>query len=320
MKPFVSCALAAFLLSACNRPAEAPATPAPSQTPAAQSAPAPSDPNAHRMEIEQWQAKRAERLRAEDGWLTLVALDWLKEGANRFGSAPGSELPLPEPAPAKMGTLTLQGGKVTLNPSTPMTIDGKPVEGLVPLLDDNDQNGPTVVQAGTMRFQIIRRGDRIGLRVKDANAATRVGFKGLEYFPIDAKYRVEARFDPYQPMKQIPIVDVTGAESKADVPGALVFTIDGQEHRLDAILEEPEADQLFIIFRDATSKDATYPAGRYLYIPKPGADNKAIVDFNKAYNPPCAFTPFATCPLPPPQNRLPIRIEAGEKKYAGAGH
>jgi uncharacterized protein len=174
------------------------------------------------------------------------------------------------------------------------------------------------VQAGTVRFQIIKREPRYAVRVKDSQAETRTNFKGLEYFPLDSKWRVEARFEPYNPMKKIPIDDVTGRKSDSDSPGALAFTVDGKEYRIDPILEEG-SDELFIIFRDATSKDATYGAGRYLYAKKPGPDGKVIVDFNKAYNPPCAFTPYATCPLPPQQNRLPFRIEAGEKKYAG-GH
>jgi uncharacterized protein (DUF1684 family) len=177
-----------------------------------------------------------------------------------------------------------------------------------------DANGPTIVQMGSVRFNVIKRGDRLGLRVKDAQAPTRTHFAGLDYFPTDVNYRVEARLDPYNPVKKIPIDDVTGMRSESDSPGALVFTLDGKEYRLDPIVEEG-SDELFIIFRDLTSKDETYPAGRYLYAPKPGPDGRTVIDFNKAYNPPCAFTPYATCPLPPQQNRLDVRIEAGEKRY-----
>jgi uncharacterized protein (DUF1684 family) len=275
------------------------------------------DVAAHRKEITEWQTRRTQRLQAEDGWLSLVALDWLKEGEN--------EIRIPN-VPQSPGKLILRAGAAMLEPfdsaqgrpAAPMTVDGKPVSGPTPLRDDSHADGPTIVQMGTARFQVIRRGPRYGLRIKDANAETRTHFQGLDYFPIDPKWRVEARLVPYDPVKKIPIDDVTGMKSDADSPGALVFTIDGKEYRLDPILEEG-SDELFIIFRDATSRDATYPAGRYLYAAKPGADGKVIVDFNKAYNPPCTFTPFATCPLPPLQNRLPIRIEAGEKRYAG-GH
>jgi uncharacterized protein (DUF1684 family) len=178
-------------------------------------------------------------------------------------------------------------------------------------------DGPTVVQTGTVRFQVIKRGERYGLRVKDSQSPTRTNFAGLEYFPIEAKYRVEARMEPYKPVKKIPITDVTGMTSDSDSPGALVFTLDGTEYRIDPVLEEGSTD-LFIIFKDQTSRDDTYQAGRYLYAAKPGPDGKTVIDFNKAYNPPCSFTHFATCPLPPEQNRLPIRIEAGEKRYEGA--
>jgi uncharacterized protein (DUF1684 family) len=167
-----------------------------------------------------------------------------------------------------------------------------------------------------VRFNVIKRGDRFGLRVKDSQARTRLEFQGLDYFPIDARWRVNARLEPYNPPKRIPITDVTGMTSESISPGALVFTIDGKEYRLDPVLEEG-SDELFIIFKDETSKHDTYPAGRYLYAKKPGPDGKTVVDFNRAYNPPCTFTPFATCPLPPLQNRLPLRIEAGEKRYEG---
>jgi uncharacterized protein len=257
------------------------------------------DKAAYENDIKAWQTSRIERLKKEDSWLTLVGLDWLKEGDN--------------PAPA--GTVSLTGEKVTFNPTEDATIDGKPVSGSVSLLADADEGGPTIVRTGTKQFNVIKRGDRFGLRIKDSQAPTRLNFAGLDYFPIDPKWRVEARLEAYHPPKQVPITDVTGMTSNNISPGALVFEVDGKEYRVDPIIEEG-SDELFIIFKDETSKDATYPAGRYLYAKKPGTDGKVIVDFNKAYNPPCVFTPYATCPLPPPQNRLAVRIEAGEKKYA----
>ena len=264
---------------------------------------APADQSAYQNEIKAWQANRVERLKREDGWLTLVALDWLKEGEN--------------PAPANAGTITLAGGKTTLTPAGDgLTIDDKPVTGPVQLLADADPNGPTIVRKGTVRFNIIKRGERYGIRVKDSESPTRKNFAGLDSFPIDPKWRVEAKLEAYHPPKAIPITDVTGMTSQNVSPGALVFTVDGKEYRLDPIVEEG-SDEFFIIFKDETSKDSTYQAGRYLYAKMPGPDGKVIVDFNKAYNPPCVFTHFATCPLPPPQNRLAVRVEAGEKRYAG---
>jgi len=177
-----------------------------------------------------------------------------------------------------------------------------------------------VIRIGTLNFQIIKRadkrGDRFGVRVKDTESESRKNFKGLEYFPTNPAYRIEARFEPYQPPKKIAITNVLGMTSDETSPGALVFTLEGRNFRIDPILEQGEKD-LFIIFKDATSGKETYAAARYLYAHPPDATGKTIVDFNKSYNPPCVFTPYATCPLPPPQNRLLIRVEAGEKKYAG---
>lgn len=318
MKRLLASALILALPFACKR-AEEPAPPAAASTvttPATETA----APVSHQEEIRTWQTRRAERLKAEDGWLSLVGLFWLQEGENRFGSdRTKNRVIFPAKAPAEAGTLAMKSGRVTLHPKASLTIDGKPVTQPVELRDDSDPTQkPTIVQLGSMRFQIIKRGDRYGVRIKDPESETRTHFAGLEYYPIDPRWRVEATFEPYNPPKKIPITDVTGMTSDNISPGALVFTVDGQTQRIDPILEDG-SDELFLIIKDATSRDTTYPAGRYLYSPKPGPDGKVIVDFNKAYNPPCAFTDFATCPLPPKQNVLPIRIEAGEKKYA-LGH
>lgn len=275
--------------------------------------------DAHAKDVQAWQKNRAERLKREDGWLSLVGLSWLQEGDNAIGSdRVTSRVVLPAKTPASSGKLVLRDGKVTLHPTAPMTIDGKPVTGPVGLQNDAAEEGPTLVKMGTVQFQIIKRGERHGVRIKDPEAETRTHFQGLDYYPIAPKWRVVAKLVPYNPAKKIPITDVTGMTSDSTSPGALVFTVDGKEYRLDPIIEEG-SDQLFIIFRDATSKDETYPAGRYLYADMPGSDGTTVVDFNRAYTPPCAFTSFATCPLPPLQNRLPVRVDAGEKKYRG-GH
>ncbi|HVR40281.1 MAG TPA: DUF1684 domain-containing protein [Thermoanaerobaculia bacterium] len=280
----------------------------------------PKTPANYESEVLKWRANRLTRLTADDSWLTLVGLFWLHDGTNHFGSdATKNDVVMPAKAPAECGTITLANGKVTLEPATAMTIGGKPVSGATELLPDSDPNGPTVVQLGTMRFHIIKRGARYGIRAKDPENEARTHFKGLDYFPVDPKWRIEAKFEPYNPPKKVAIVDVLGQTNEETSPGAIVFTVDGQTVRIDPILEQGAKD-FFIIIKDATSRDATYPAGRYLYASPPGPDGKVIVDFNKAYNPPCAFTPFATCPLPPPQNRMPFRIEAGEKKYAGGHH
>ena len=260
----------------------------------------------------QWRARRLASLTKADGWLSLVGLIWLNDGANDVS------LPSKPPTPIKA---TLQNGQVTLDANAKLAIDGKPVAAPVALRDDTTDK-PTVVTMGTMQFLAIKRGDpgheKFGLRVKDSAADARVHFKGLDYFPVDPAYRVEARFEPYNPPHHIAITNVLGMTTQETSPGRLVFTLKGKEYSVDPILEQGETDY-FIIFRDQTSGHETYGAARYLYAHPAGADGKTIVDFNKAYNPPCAFTPYATCPLPPPQNKLPLRIEAGEKKYAG-GH
>ncbi|HKO57822.1 MAG TPA: DUF1684 domain-containing protein [Thermoanaerobaculia bacterium] len=260
-------------------------------------------------EFTQWREKRLANLTKEDGWLTLVGLDWLKEGPN--------EISIPSKPPAVIHA-TLVSGKVTLEPSPSLMIDGKPLAGPTVLRNDADPQGPTIVQLGTIRFYAIKRNDRYGFRVRDLASDARTKFAGLDYFPYDPNYRLEAKWVPYDPPHAIPITNVLGMTSSETAPGRLVFTIDGKEYSVEPILEQGESD-LFIIFRDQTAGKETYGAARYLYASPPGPDGKVVVDFNKAYNPPCAFTPFATCPLPPAQNKLPIRIEAGEKKYAG-GH
>jgi len=255
-----------------------------------------------------WRAERRARLTSDSSWLTLVGLHWLQPGTNDVTIAGTPPLPV---------RFTLTNGVVSVEPNPALTIGGKPVTTPTPLADDTNPNGPTIIKAGTRSMQVIKRNDKFAIRAKDTQSAARREFKGLDYFPPNEKLRVEARFEPYNPPKKIPITNVLGMTSDEVSPGALVFTIDGTEYRLDPILEQGEKD-LFVIFKDQTAGHETYGAARYVYA-SPPVDGKTIVDFNHAYNPPCAFTPYATCPLPPPQNRLPIRIEAGEKKYAG-GH
>ncbi|HYM61398.1 MAG TPA: DUF1684 domain-containing protein [Thermoanaerobaculia bacterium] len=282
--------------------------------------PAVSQAADHERDVMQWRAKRLASLTSESGWLTLIGLDWLHEGENRVGSEKSSDVVLPPKVAASCGTLLLAGGKTmfTPDPNAALLVDGKRLTAPIELHNDTEESGPTIVHAGPVTFQVIKRNDRYALRVKDKESAARAHFLGLEYFPVDPKWRIEATFEPYNPPKKVAITNVLGMTSDEIAPGVLAFTVNGKSYRVEPILEQGEKD-LFIIFKDDTAGKETYAAARYLYAHPPGADGKVIVDFNKAYNPPCAFTPFATCPLPPPQNRLPFRIEAGEKKYAG-GH
>jgi uncharacterized protein (DUF1684 family) len=278
------------------------------------------DPAVHRSEIQKWQSDRLASLTKDDGWLTLVGLFWLNEGENQLGSDPKNAVVLPK-APAVAGSISVEKDQVmlTVRPEAEITADNKPVTTPLQLRDDTDDNGPTVLKLGSLLINVIKRGDRVGVRVKDTENQTRREFKGLEYYPIDPKWRIEARFEPYQPAKTIPITNVLGMTDDEVSPGALAFEIDGKTYRIDPILEKGETD-LFVMIADETTGKETYGAGRYLYVSPPDASGKVVVDFNKTYSPPCAFTNFATCPLPPRQNHLPLRIEAGEKKYAGIVH
>jgi uncharacterized protein (DUF1684 family) len=279
------------------------------------------DQAAHKNEIQKWQSQRLASLTKEDGWLTLVGLFWLDKDENKFGSDPKNPIVLPKnKAPGVAGSISLQKGQVllTVRPGAEMTADNKPVTTLE-LKADTDGNGPTILKLNSLLINVIKRGDRVGVRVKDTESRTRREFKGLEYYPIDPRWRIEARFEPYQPAKAIPITNVLGMTDDEASPGALAFDVDGKTYRIDPILEKGETDW-FVMIADETTGKETYGAGRYLYVSPPDATGKVVIDFNKTYSPPCAFTNFATCPLPPRQNHLPFRVDAGEKKYTGIVH
>jgi uncharacterized protein (DUF1684 family) len=273
----------------------------------------------HADEIAEWRANRLKKLTAGDGWVTLVGLFWLKPEENRFGSAVDNQIVMDYPAlPEHVGTFFLDGGKVTFEaaPDAKVMQAGEPATRLV--MKTDAKGDPTVLTLGTLGFQIIERGELFGIRVKDSNAAARLHFKGLDYFDADPAWRFEAKFETFSPMKKMTIMNVLGMEEEMDSPGAVVFELDGESYRLDTVLEPGESDY-FVMFADATNGRQTYGAGRFLYVSPPD-DGKTVIDFNKAYTPPCAFSRFATCPLPPPQNRLPIEVTAGELKYAGSDH
>ena len=287
--------------------------PAPAATPAATAA----DP-AYQKEIEAWRAERVDGLKKDDGWFALVGLFWLDEGENRFGSDPANKVVLPEDKSPKLaGVLVREGDKVRVRvePGATVTSDGKPVKAM-DLLSDAEEE-PTLLEMGPVNFYVIKRGDRLGVRVKDKKSPALAGFHGLDSYPIQPSWRVEARFEPYSPPKEIPIPNVLGQVTPSPSPGAIVFDWQGKTYRLDALGSVEEG--LSLIFADQTNGQETYGAGRFLETGPP-KDGKVVVDFNRAYNPPCAFTAFATCPLPPSQNRLALRVEAGEKKYAGSAH
>ncbi len=278
----------------------------------------PATGDAYVKQVESWRAQRVERLKAADGWLSLIGLHWLKEGRNRVGSAKDNDVVLAA-GPAHFGVVTLAGGKVTieLDPVAKATIDGKPGKSATLLDDAHDK--PTLIAADTVSFYLIDRNGRKGLRVKDSKAQARTHFRGIESFPVDPSWRIQARWVPFDPPHTLETPNVLGQVDKFPVPGKAVFERDGKTFELLPVIEVPGDKQLFLIFADRTSGKETYGAARFLYADMP-KDGRIVLDFNRAYNPPCAFTSFATCPLAPPENRLDLRVTAGEKKYAGGAH
>ncbi|HLH02623.1 MAG TPA: DUF1684 domain-containing protein [Bryobacteraceae bacterium] len=252
--------------------------------------------------IRAWQKERDAKLRSPDGWLTLVGLFWLKDGDNTIGSAENNDFVLPKSAAAHVGTLRLERGKVTY----------RDAQGNTRTLSF-DEKKPDVVKSGTVSFYLIRRGDKFGVRAKDSESPALRQFTGMRYFPVNPELRFEAKFIP--DAKKIPILNILGQTEEQESPGVVEFSYQGQTYRLRPIYED---QTLFFLFKDATNRTETYQAGRMLNTPLP-KNGKVELDFNRAYNPPCTFTPYATCPLPPKENTLPFAVNAGELRY-GHGH
>jgi uncharacterized protein (DUF1684 family) len=284
-------------------------------------APVASGDEAYRAEVQRWRVDREARLKADGGWLTVAGLFWLKEGENRFGTDPAGDIVLPEgSAAAKAGVFELKGDRVTVSllPRVAGRIAGHPVSGASAMRPDTT-GSPDVLEMGSLSLNVIERGGRYGIRLKDKNSAIRKEFRGLKWFTIKEEYRVEAKWVSYPQPKPVKVPNILGQVEAMPSPGYAEFTLGGKPVRVDGVLEDPHAEQLFFILRDQTSGKETYGAGRFLYTDLPKA-GKVVLDFNKAYNPPCAFTPYATCPLPPPQNWMPVRVEAGEMAYGKPGH
>jgi uncharacterized protein (DUF1684 family) len=272
------------------------------------------DSESYRREVEAWHAARVERLTAPRGWLSLVALEWLQPGVNRIGSAAENDIVLAK-APARLGTIEWEpDGSLSLavDAAADATVDGRRAAHAV-LLDDSHPE-PTEVAFGTVSFIAVDRGGRKGLRVRDSEAATRARFAGIERFPVDPAWRIVAAWQPLDPPFALATGTVIGTIERYPAPGKAIFERDGRPFELYPVLEAPGDRQLFLIFGDRTSGKETHGAARFLYAYMP-ADGRIVLDFNKAYNPPCAFTAYATCPLAPPENRLDLPVRAGEKKY-----
>lgn len=265
-------------------------------------------------DVEKWRHDRVARLKSDTGWLTVAGLFWLKDGANTVGAGPENDIVLPErSAPASVGVFRFAGGQTEfeLASGAPVTVSGHPAARTTALRSDTDEGGPDEVSVNTLTMFVIHRGDKYAVRLRDKKSEYRKSFTGLRWYPIDPAYRVTAHFTPYPASQTIPIANIVGQTEATPTPGYVEFTVNGQNLKMDAMTED---ETLFFVFRDQTAGKTTYGAGRMLNTDMP-AGGAVTLDFNKAYNPPCAYTPYATCPLPPPQNRLPVAIEAGEKTY-----
>ncbi len=288
-----------------------------------ESVPPPVLPSAeeHRAEIEEWQARRAAELREPDSWLSLVGLFWLAQGENPVGSDPAMAVVLPgDGVPPWVGTLTLRGRGSLEYALSPSARSLHPSEDTEPVQFRVDASGPPpVFRWGTLSWFVIERFGQYGVRLRDSAAPAFQEFHGIDRYPTDAGWRILGRFQRYDPPKEIPAPNVLDVPSTSNSPGAVVFAVDGQEYRLD-VTGNPDSKRFSVVFGDETNGGETYGGGRFLSVEAPFEGDWIVIDFNRAYNPPCVFTAFATCPLPPPQNKLALRVEAGEKMYFGGAH
>lgn len=274
-----------------------------------------------RAGLQAWRAQREKDLSAPDGWLTLIGLEWLKSGINSIGTAADCQIKLHAQAPDHIGMITVSGKEVQLLAPAGgfpagLTVDGAAArEGPLSVSDGK----PSVVAWHGLSMVVLDRGGRFALRIKDAGAPTRTGYKGLHWYEPDRRYRITAEWVPFAEPFQEKIPTVIGTTLNLPSPGYVTFTIEGKPYRLQPVIEAGEKDKLFFILRDQTSETTTYGGGRFLHtgLPTHGIDKPGylVLDFNELYNPPCAYTPYATCPLPPEQNRLPVALPTGEQRY-----
>jgi len=265
----------------------------------------------YESEIKSWQQKRIEGLKSENGWLNLAGLIWLEEGENTIGGDAKNKIAFPsDHSDANLGKIILKDGKVTFEAynNTSVYNGEQPVNQtiLFPY-----EGRPIVLKHKSLRWFIIKRGEQYAIRLRDLESPILKEFKGINTFPISENWRIKAKFVPTQG-KKLKITDITGRTYEQDSPGKLVFAVDGKEYSLDAT---SSGNDLSLVFGDLTNQHDSYGGGRFLEVPKPDTDGFTYIDFNKAYNPPCAFTPYATCPLPTPDNKLKVAILAGEKRY-----
>jgi uncharacterized protein (DUF1684 family) len=271
-----------------------------------------------------WRTQHAADLQKPDGWLSLIGLEWLEPGETSIGSASDNNIHLPATAPAHIALLKLRDNAVALVPPTEgfpsgLQIDGLPAKPQALRADQDQDKFNSHVTIGTVNFYVIKRADKFALRIKDAKSPSLLEFHGLKWFEPDPAYRVTAKWTPYVPAKNVLLLTLVGTEYSEPVPGFAELTLQGKTLRLEPVLEDPNSPKLFFILRDTTSTETTYPACRFLYttLPSHGVEQpgELVLDFNHLENPPCAYTPYATCPLPPAGNRLAIALPVGEQRY-----
>jgi uncharacterized protein (DUF1684 family) len=274
---------------------------------------APSSSGEYAAAIQKYRDDRIAELTAPNGWLAVAGLFWLHEGMNTAGSDLDKAIRLPSRAPKTLGAFELKNGTVMFvgDAGVVLSANGKPVNQFT--FDPGKREQSAVAIAGLTMF-VIKRGDRYGVRLLDPESEQRRRFNGLRYFPVQQAYRVRATFRRYDKPRQVPVPNVLGMTVPMESPGYVTFTLNGKAYRLEPVYETDKREDLFFIFKDLTSGKETYAAGRFLHTPLP-RDGNVDLDFNKAYNPPCAFTAFATCPLPTKENQLPVAIRAGELNY-----
>jgi uncharacterized protein (DUF1684 family) len=273
---------------------------------------------AHRTEIEKWHAKRLEDVKAPNGWLNLIGLYWLEPGINTFGSGADNALVFANTSlPPKAGHFLLHGDTVTLVAEKDVVIKSGSDTIRNEIIFNAANKTNRTLDYGPIRWSIIKRDDKVGVRVRDLASKAVTDFKGVERFPVDINWRLPARFEKGDSLRTIEVTNIIGQTVAQPSPGTIVFTVNDVEHRLD-VMEGNE--EFFIVFADATTGHDTYGGGRFINVKKPDTEGNTIIDFNKAYNPPCVFSPYATCPLPPPQNHLKLKVVAGEKTYLGEHH
>jgi uncharacterized protein len=270
-----------------------------------------TDNSTYVAEIEQWRQVMDHSLRSEDGWLSLVGLHWLKPGLNTLGSADSADVPLPASRPAELGTIEWADDQFALRITAPtaVMVDDKPVVGAATLRDDAVDGGASIVRLGTVSFFVIRRGDEFAVRVRDTDNPDRQAFTGRKWFPLDSTYRVPGKLIPHAVPRTVQVINSAGQIAPMKNPAQVEFVLNGQTLHLEAF--SASGDSLWFVFKDATSGQSTYGAGRFMYA-SPQADGSIMLDFNRSYHPPCAYTPYATCPHPLPENILPVLILAGE--------